>query len=85
MTNNTEPIKAKITVNGQELATVKQFKYLGAIISEEGSKTEILSRAAQTTAALTKLKTNLERQEHQSQIQTEVTPCTGSFHLPVRM
>ena len=33
-----------------------QFKYLGAILNEEGSKTEVLARAAQTTATLAKLK-----------------------------
>ena len=32
------------------------LKYLGAIISNEGSKPEILSRIAQTTAALSRLK-----------------------------
>ena len=32
------------------------FKYLGAIVSDEGSKPEVLSRIAQTTAAVTKLK-----------------------------
>ena len=35
---------------------VEDFKYLGAIISNEGSKSEILSRIAQTTAALSRLK-----------------------------
>ena len=35
---------------------MENFKYLGAIISNEGSKTEILSRIAQTTAALSRLK-----------------------------
>ena len=35
---------------------MEKFKYLGAIISNEGSKTEILSRTAQTTAALSRLK-----------------------------
>ena len=35
---------------------VENFKYLGAIISNEGSKPEILSRIAQTTAALFRLK-----------------------------
>ena len=36
---------------------INRFKYLGAIIADEGSKPEILARIAQTTAALAKLKT----------------------------
>ncbi len=36
--------------------TVTSFKYLGSVITDEGSKPEILSRIAQTTAALTRLK-----------------------------
>ena len=35
---------------------MESFKYLGAIISNEGSKPEILSRIAQTTAALSRQK-----------------------------
>ena len=35
---------------------MENFKYLGAIISNEGSKPEILSRIAQITAALSRLK-----------------------------
>ena len=35
---------------------MENFKYLGAIISNEGSKPEILSRIAQTTTALSRLK-----------------------------
>ena len=46
-----------IKVNGQKVETVTSFKYLGSVISNEGSKPEILSRIAQTTAALTRLKT----------------------------
>ena len=38
----------------QKFGTVTSFKYLGAVVS--GSKPEILSRIAQATAALTKLK-----------------------------
>ena len=40
----------------QRLETVTSFKYLGSVITDEGSKPEILSRIAQTTAALTRLK-----------------------------
>ena len=43
-------------MNGQKLETVTSFKYLGSVITDEGSKPEILSRIAQTTAALTSLK-----------------------------
>ena len=46
----------QIKVNGQKLETVTSFKYLGSVITDEGSKPEILSRIAQTTAALTRLK-----------------------------
>ena len=58
MTNNTSGINAEISVNGQKLETVKSFKHLGSVITDEGSKPEILSRTAQTTAALTRLKPN---------------------------
>ena len=56
MTNNTSGINTEIKVNGQKLKTVTSFKYLGSVITDEGSKPEILSRIAQTTAALTRLK-----------------------------
>ena len=56
MTNNTSGINTEIKVNGQKLETVTSFQYLGSVITDEGSKPEILSRAAQATAALTRLK-----------------------------
>ena len=56
MTNNTSGINTEIKVNGQKLETVTSFKYLGSVIADEGSKPEVLSRIAQTTAALTRLK-----------------------------
>ena len=56
MTNNTSGINTEIKVNGQKLETVTRFEYLGSVITDEGSKPEILSRIAQTTAALTRLK-----------------------------
>ena len=43
-------------MNGQKLETVTIFKYLGSVITDEGSKSEILSRIAQTIPALTRLK-----------------------------
>ena len=56
MTNNTSGINTEIKVNEQKLETVTSFKYLGSVITGEGSKPEILSRIAQTTATLTRLK-----------------------------
>ena len=56
ITNNTSGINTDIKVNGQKLDTVTSFKSLGSVITDEGFKPEILSRIAQTTAALTRLK-----------------------------
>ena len=52
MTNNTSGINTEIKVNGQKLKTITSFKYLGSAIPDEGFKLEMLSRLAQTTAAL---------------------------------
>ena len=56
MTNSANGIQIEIKVNGQKLGTVTSFKYLGAVVSDDGSKPEVLSRIAQATAALTQLK-----------------------------
>ena len=37
----------QIKMNRQRLETVTRFKYLGSVITDEGSKPEILSRIAQ--------------------------------------
>ena len=55
MTNNTSSINTVIKANGQKLETVTSFKYLGSVITDKGSKPEILSRISQKTAALTRL------------------------------
>ena len=61
MTNSANGIQREINVKGQKLGTVTNFKYLGAVVSDDGSKPEVLSGTAQATAALTKLRTHLER------------------------
>ena len=53
MTNSANGIQREIKVKGQKLGTVTS---LGAVVSDDGSKPEVLSRIAQATAALTKLK-----------------------------
>ena len=56
MTNSASGIQREIKVKGQKLCTVTSFKYLGAVVSDNGFKPEVLSRIVQATAALTKLK-----------------------------
>ena len=56
MTNKTSGINKEIKVNGQKLERVTSFKYLGSFTTDEGSKSEILSMIAHTTAALTRSK-----------------------------
>ena len=56
ITNNPAGISEFIDVGGQALDNVRNFKHLGAIISNEGSKPEVLSRIAQTATAMAKLK-----------------------------
>ena len=55
ITNNANGIQREIKVKGQKLGTITSFKYLGAVVSDDASKPEVLSRIAQATAALTKL------------------------------
>ena len=56
MTNSANGIQREIKVRGQKLGTVISFKYLGAVVSDNSSKPEVLSGVAQATAALTKPK-----------------------------
>ena len=56
MISSNNDIQREIKVNGQQLGTVKSFKYLEAVVSDDGSKPEFFSKIAQATAALAKLK-----------------------------
>ena len=82
MTKNTSGINTEIKVNGQKLRTVTSFKYLGSFITDEGSKSEILSRIAQTTAALTRLKP-VWNDEYFSQFQDTTDALSCQFHFTV--
>ena len=85
MTNNTSGINTEIKANGQRLETVTSFKYLGSIITDEGSKPEIHPRTAQTTAALTRLKPvwNDRNLSHSSKIQLMHSLVTSIFCILV--
>ena len=56
MTSNSNAYKNGYSSMGKVLETVDNFKYLGATLSDEGSKSEILSRIAQTSATMARLK-----------------------------
>ena len=56
MTNNINGISTDITIDNKKVETVRSLKYLGAIVLDEGSRPEVLSRIAQTTATVTILK-----------------------------
>ena len=80
MTNNPNGFQREIKIKGQRLEEVENFKYLGAIISNKGSKPEILSRIAQTTTALSRLKI-LWRDKNIS-LASKVKVMRTIIHLP---
>ena len=82
MTNSTSGINTEIKVNGQKLETVTSIKYLGSVITDEGSKPEILSRIVHTTAVIDKAETSLEWQEYFSQFQYTIDALPCHIHLP---
>ena len=53
LVNNNKAISEEVKVIGDNLETVTQFKYF---VSDKGSKPEVLSRIAQTPAALARLR-----------------------------
>ena len=57
MTNNANGISIDIRINGEKLDKFDSFIYLGAAVTAQGSKPEVLSGMAQTTAGLASLKT----------------------------
>ena len=57
MCNRKGVFKKGVEVGETKLGEVTAFKYLGATISEQGSKPEVVNRIAQATAALAKLQT----------------------------
>ena len=79
MTNDTSGINTDIKVNGQERKTVTSFKYLGSVITDEGSKPEILSRIAWITAALKRLKPVWN--DRNISLSSKIRRC--HIHLPV--
>ena len=49
MTNSANSIQREVKLQGQKLGTVTSFTYLGAVVSDNGSKSKLPSRTAQAT------------------------------------
>ena len=62
ITNNINGIHKERKASNQKLQTVTNFQYLGAITSDAGSKADILSRIAQCTTTMLRLKPILNDQ-----------------------
>ena len=56
MTNNTNVFSTDTTIANKKLETVHSFKYLATIVSDDEPKPGVISRIAQTTAAVIKIK-----------------------------
>ena len=74
-------IQREVKVKGQKLDTVTSFKYFEAVVSDDGSKPEVLSRIVQATAALTKLKPISRDNNISLGSRVKLIPC--HFHISV--
>ena len=83
MTTNPNGFQREIKIKGQRLEEMENFKYLGANISNEGSKPEILSRIAQKTAALSRLK--IIWRDKNISLGSRLSWCGRSSYLPSLM
>ena len=85
MTNNIKGISLDVRIVGQKLETVQSFKYLGSVVTDEGSKQEILSRIAQNNWCIDKAQDHMERQEHCTKFQNQTDAILGHLNFPVRL
>ena len=83
ISNKADGLTKNIKVKGYNLETVTNFIYLGAIVTDEGTKREVLTRIAQATSALTKLKTVWKDRnitsKHRTQILRSIVTSTFLF------
>ena len=81
MTNNPNGFQREIKIKGQRQEEVENFEYFGAIISNEGSKPEILPKIAQTTAALSRLK--IIRRDKNISLASAIDAYAHLIYLPL--
>ena len=72
-------LQRDITIQGQKLETVNHFKYLSAIICDEGS------RAAQTMAALARLEAIWKDKNIKNKTQNKTYARPGLNNIPLCM
>ena len=77
LTNSVNVIQREIKVKRQKLDTVRSFKCLGIVVSDDGSKPQILLRIAQPTVPLTKLKKLVGKPSEIDSIQSQISSKTS--------
>ena len=85
MTKNANGISIDIRINGEKLDAVDSFKYLGAVVTDQGSKPEVLSSIAQTTAALARLKTIWSDKHNLSKLKDQTNALPSYLCTIVRL
>ena len=60
MSNNTGGINTEIKLNGQKFETVTSFKYLGSVITDEGSKPRDTLQDSTDNSSTDKAETSLD-------------------------
>ena len=82
--NDTNYATKDIVVSGHEIETVSKFKYLGAIVTDEGSRPEILACIAKATAVVAKLKSIWKDKNIKLCTKVRQLVIASDFHLPIR-
>ena len=86
MTDNTRGISSDIRIGDQNLETVQSFKYLGSVMTDEGSKQEIINvQDCPNSWCTVKTQDRMERQEHCPQLQNQNDVLLCHFNLTVRV
>ena len=60
MSHNTSGINTEIKVNGKKLETITSFKYLGSVITDEGSQARDILQDSTDNSSIDKVGTSLE-------------------------
>ena len=82
MTNSSSAIQREIKVKRQKLGIITSFiKYLGAVVSDHGSKTLDSLKECASHCNSYKAEANLEREQHIFRIKGEADALSCHFHV----